>query len=73
MDDTDFWRDDEPMLDDIAWLRLVLARYRASRAHEPDSYAARHLREYGHDLAPGCCSAAYDRWDALRDMPRGAP
>jgi hypothetical protein len=47
-------------LDTLAWLRLALARFRYSRAYEPDSYAARHLREHGHDLAPGCCAKAYE-------------
>jgi hypothetical protein len=52
---------DEEMrtLDTLAWLRLALARYRHSRAYEPDSYAARHLRDYGHDLERGCCANAY--------------
>jgi hypothetical protein len=70
MENMELSEDEMRELDTLAWLRLALARYRESRAYEPDSYAARHLRDYGHDLAPGCCAKAYE---GFADSPLAFP
>lgn len=60
MENIELSADELRTLDTLAWMRLALARFRYSRAYEPDSYAARHLKEHGHDLAAGCCAKAYE-------------
>jgi hypothetical protein len=42
----------------LVYCRMLLGRYRVSGRHHPDSTAAHHLREHGHDLAEGCCRDA---------------
>jgi hypothetical protein len=60
MENMELSEDEARTRDTLAWLQLALTRFRYSRAYEPDSYAARHLREHGHDLGPGCCAKAYE-------------
>jgi hypothetical protein len=64
----------EELEEAMVWLRVCLARYRASRRHHPDSSSARHLYEVGHDLKFGCCvereieQAAMQKPEGLRQF-----